>query len=117
MDVEAIVWFGFRILSCRSTAKGAPWASFRSLGGFGGGKKKKVPKPHWGPLGVWKLRKPLSFGCIFSPLSAPLSPWAFYFPLGGLLSAEGPRPNFGIGVAGFAGGVSGRGKCKVWSPE
>jgi hypothetical protein len=48
-------------------------------------KKKKKPKPHWGPLGVWELRKPLSFGCIFSPLSAPLTPWAFYFPLGALL--------------------------------
>ena len=33
-DVEAIVWFGFRVLGCRSTAKGAPWASFRSLSGF-----------------------------------------------------------------------------------
>jgi hypothetical protein len=31
--VEAIVWFGFRVLGCRSTAKGAPWASFRSLSG------------------------------------------------------------------------------------
>jgi hypothetical protein len=27
--VEAVVWFGFRVLGCRSTAKGAPWASFR----------------------------------------------------------------------------------------
>jgi hypothetical protein len=32
--MEAIAWFGFRVLGCRSTAKGAPWASFRSLGGF-----------------------------------------------------------------------------------
>jgi hypothetical protein len=35
-------------------------------------------------LGVQKLRKPLYFGCIFSPLSAPLAPRTFYFPLGGL---------------------------------
>ena len=29
-------------------------------------------------------------------------------------SAEGPRPKFGIGVAGFAGGVTEKGRCKVW---
>ena len=40
-DVEAIVWFGFRVLGCRSTAKGAPWASFRSLSGFGEKKLRK----------------------------------------------------------------------------
>jgi hypothetical protein len=50
--MEAIVWFGFRVLGCRSTAKGAPWASFRSPSGFGGEKINKYPKPHWGPLGV-----------------------------------------------------------------
>ena len=51
-DVEAIVWFGFRVLGCRSTAKGAPWASFRSLSGFEKIlKKKKSPNhtgAHWG---------------------------------------------------------------------
>jgi hypothetical protein len=29
-------------------------------------------------------------------------------------TAEGPRPKFGIGVAGFAGGVTEKGRCKVW---
>jgi hypothetical protein len=57
---------------------------------------EKNPKPHWGLLGVWKLRKPRSFGCIFSPLSAPLSPWAFYFPLGPLA-----RSNGGVHCAGL----------------
>jgi hypothetical protein len=47
--------------------------------------KNKI-NPHGGLLGVQKLRKPLSFGCIFSPLSAPLAPRTFYFPLGGLLA-------------------------------
>jgi hypothetical protein len=41
-DAKAIVWFGFRVSGCRSTAKGAPWASFRSLGGFGKKQQKKI---------------------------------------------------------------------------
>jgi hypothetical protein len=42
MRSEAIVWFGFRVLGigCRSTAKGAPWASFRRLSGI---EKKIAP--------------------------------------------------------------------------
>jgi len=60
-DVEAIVWFGFRVLGCRSTAKGAPWAQWA------------LKKTTLGPIGGmgWGLRKPLSFGCVFWPLSAP----------------------------------------------
>ena len=42
-------------------------------------------------MGVQKLREPICFGCIFSPLSAPLTPWAFYFWLGALRTKEGPR--------------------------
>jgi hypothetical protein len=79
---------GVRVLGCRSTAKGLPkvlrgrhfflsWrlAVYGLWGGGGGGAKLNH---HGGPLGVQKLRKPLSFGCIFSPLSAPLAPRAFF---------------------------------------
>jgi hypothetical protein len=83
--VEAIVWFGFRVLGCRSTAKGAaPWASFRSLGGFEE-EKNIYPKTTLWPIGGIKTpRAPLFRLFFFAPL-APFRPWAFYFWLGALV--------------------------------
>jgi hypothetical protein len=85
MDVEAIVWFGFRILSCRSTAKGAPLAPFRCLSGFEKVLKKNNNQTTLGPIGGMETPQTPFFRLYFSPLSAPLSPWAFYFPLGARL--------------------------------
>jgi hypothetical protein len=69
--MEAIVWFEFRVLGCRSTAKGAPWASFR---GFGRKKEEENPNHTRGGIGGMK-----------TPQTPFLVPLAFYLPLGFLL--------------------------------
>ena len=85
MDVEAIVWFGFRILSCRSTAKGAPLASFRSLSGFEKiQNKKKYPQTTLGPIGGMETPQTPFFRLYF------FAPLCSLVPLGVLVSAGGP---------------------------
>jgi hypothetical protein len=86
MDVEAIVWFGFRILSCRSTAKGAPLASFRSLSGFKKILKKKTKKNQTtlGPIGGMETPQTPFFRLYF------FAPLCSLVPLGVLFSAGGP---------------------------
>jgi hypothetical protein len=84
--VEAIVWFGFRVLGCRSTAKGAPWASFRSLGGLGEiVNLKKNPKQHGGLLGVPGYKNsanPFVSAVFFCPSLLPSPPGRFIFGWG-----------------------------------
>jgi hypothetical protein len=99
MDVEAIVWFGFHILSCRSTAKGAPWASFRSLGGLGGaGGGGGDPKTTLGPIGgIETPQTPFFRLYFFCPSLLPCPPGRFIdFPLGALAMLLAPRPTVRI---------------------
>ena len=82
-DVEAIVWFGFRVLGCRSTAKGAPWASFRSLSGFGEKKLGKKNENHTGAhWGYGNSANPFLSAAFFGPSLLPRSPGRFIFRWG-----------------------------------
>jgi hypothetical protein len=73
--------FVFRILSCRSTAKGAPWASFRSLRSPGGfGKPPTHTGAHWG---YGNSANPFLSAVLFRPPSLlPCPPGRFVFRSG-----------------------------------